>query len=393
MSAVIDDDGATGEAGVAHPSASEQRARRKRLKQERHQRIASMVRGRPELGPDTVHFDIANACNTRCTTCWHHSPFLAPEHRPSGAWKRQRLAFSDYARILDEVASLGGLAHVILSGMGDPTLNPELVAMVRHAHGHGLSVTIITNLLRADLDALLASPGELDLLTSICGVTPKSWQDFHAHPRPDGWQVLTKQLEQLRAVGFRPKHVQVINNANAHELVEMVEFAAEYPVKRVNFKLASLARGTEAVALSAHEKQHLRDELVPAAMAAAERLGVDTDLSAFARQIHPDGHATSPIAEVGCFMGYVYCRVTVEQELLYCCNTQVSIGQLGPDVSASELWRGSRYASIRSTLRRGAYFKGCTQCGKFKQNVKWHERLSELLEPGVMRSLYGGPPA
>ncbi|MFT7581407.1 MAG: MoaA/NifB/PqqE/SkfB family radical SAM enzyme, partial [Myxococcota bacterium] len=128
-------------------------------KDHRKQRIAGMLAGKPTLGPGTVHFDIANACNTRCTTCWHHSPFLEAAHRPSALWKKQRLTLAAFERIFDEFVALGGLTNIILSGMGDPTLNPALYAMVERAHAHGVAVTIITNLLRADVPRLLASPG------------------------------------------------------------------------------------------------------------------------------------------------------------------------------------------------------------------------------------------
>ncbi len=68
--------------GLSHPvpgDASATRARRKALER---LRVQSVVENRPGLGPQTVHFDIVNACNTRCTTCWHHSPYLAPAYRP-----------------------------------------------------------------------------------------------------------------------------------------------------------------------------------------------------------------------------------------------------------------------------------------------------------------------
>ncbi len=361
---------------TAPPTAAQRKANRER-------RIQGLVAGRPLLGPHTVHFDIANACNTRCTTCWHHSPHLAPEHRPSAAWRRQRLPLSAFAAMLDDLVALGGLEQIILSGMGDPTLNPELPEMVERAHGRGIGVTIITNLLRADLPRLLASPGELQLLASICGVTPGSWRAFHAHPRPGGFARLREQLRILRTRGVRPKHVQVINRDNFHELVEMVRFAADWPAARVSFKLASLSRGTEAVALTREDKVRLASELVPAAVAEAARLGVPTDLAAFARQIDPDSHKTAPIEEIGCFMGYVYARVTVAQELLYCCNTRLSLGHVAAQTPISALWESPRYAGLRASLRRGVYFEGCDQCGKLKQNVKWSERLEAKLPEAI----------
>ena len=364
----------------------DRKARRKALRKER---IAGLLEGRPRIGPETVHFDIANGCNTRCTTCWHHSPHLLPHHVPSAAWKRQRLALEDFRRMFDDLVALGGLENIILSGMGDPTLNPDLATMVEYAHQHGVAVTIITNLLKADLPRLLDSGGPLDLLTSICGVTDAVWQRFHAHPSPHGFERLLAQLTYLKRRGFRPKHVQVINTDNVHELPDMVRFAERFPVKRINFKLASLTNGTEAVALTEPQRRSLLETWIPQARAEAERLGVDTDLAAFATQVTPGSHRTAPIEDTGCFMGYLYSRVTVEGELLFCCNTNVSVGQVTTEHPLSELWSSPRYDALRAHVRAGRYFRGCDQCGKYKQNLKWSQRLRDKLPAQVFEGLIG----
>lgn len=355
----------------------------------RKQRIAGILSNEPRVGPQTVHFDIANACNTRCTTCWDHSPHLHPERVPSAAWKRQKLPFESFQATLDDLVALGGLEQIILSGMGEPFLNGSIYDMVTHAHGHGIGVTIITNLLLADLPRLLQTKGELNLLTSICGVTEPVWQAFHAHPRPDGFAELLAQLEILKAKGFRPKHVQVINAQNYRELVDMVHFARRYPVKRINFKFASLANGTEAVALSPDQKAELLGDLVPRAMAFAHAYKIDTDLDAFAAQINPDGHSTAPIEDVGCFMGLLYSRITVQGQVLFCCNTKVQVGALDGPGSFEGLWRGAAWQSRRQSVRAGRYFEGCDQCGKFKQNWKWSQKLREHLSPRDFGALLG----
>ena len=357
----------------------------------RKERLQGLLENRPRTGPQTVHFDIANACNTRCTTCWHHSPFLDDAHRPGPAWKRLQMSFDTFRAILDDLVALGGLEQIILSGMGDPTLNPRLGDMVEYAHGRGIGVTIITNLLVADLPRLLASPGELQFLASICGVTEEAWQAFHAHPKPNGFGTLLDQLGVLRDRGFSPKHVQVINRQNFHELVDMVRFAETWPAARINFKLASLSHGTEAVALSRTEKVRLRRELIPAAMELAQQLDVETDLAAFATQLHLESHRTAPIEEVGCFMGFAYCRITVDNELLYCCNTNVSVGFVSEETPFRALWEGDRHNALRDTVRAGRYFRGCDQCGKYKQNLKWSEKLrASLPEPEFQRLLGRG---
>ena len=96
-------------------------------KQQRELRMQGVLSGKPVLGPQTVHFDIANGCNVRCTTCWHHSPHLSKEHIPTIDWKRRLMSFEAFQRIMDDLITLGGLEQIILSGMGDPSLNLSLI--------------------------------------------------------------------------------------------------------------------------------------------------------------------------------------------------------------------------------------------------------------------------
>ncbi len=365
----------------------------------RRLRLEGLLAGRPRVGPQTVHFDLANACNTRCTTCWHHSPHLLPEHRPSAAWKRETLGVDAFRAALADLVALGGLEAVILSGMGDPTLNDGLYDMVAAARAADLHVTIITNALRLDVPRLMAAAQpeparHLDILASVCGVTEPVWQRFHAHPRPDGFATMLARLAEFRAAGFRPKHVQVINADNAHELVAMVDFADTHAAKSVAFKFASLAHGTEAVGLSEAQKSELVEVLVPAAMARAEALGVETDLAAFVRQVHPGSTRTAPIEDIGCFMGFLYARVTVLGEVLFCCNTQVGVGRLaGPErpdgQSFAALWNGPAWQARRDAVRAGQYFAGCDQCGKLKQNLKWSDKLRTTLGEARFLPLIG----
>ena len=351
------------------------RTLRKKLRKER---LRGVVENRPRLGPQTVHFDIANGCNVRCTTCWHHSPFLEAAHVPHMEWKKRTMSLVTFCRIMDDLLELGGLEQIILSGMGDPSLHEDLAKMVRFAHEHRVGVTIITNLLTVDLPAILASPGELDLLVSVCGVTADVWDAFHGGSLAGGFDRLLQQLQVLREVGFRPKHVQVINAQNYHQVPGMVRFAAEWEAKRVNFKFASLANGTEVVALTRDQKQELVNELIPRAQAIAQFQGVDTDLDAFQTQVSLDSHRTAPIEEVGCYMGTIYCRITVDCELLYCCNTDISVGFIDQTNSFRSLWQGPAYAALRERIGNGQYFDSCQQCGKYKQNYKWTKKLEQL---------------
>jgi len=335
--------------------------------------LAAIDAGRPERGPETIHVDVTNGCNTNCITCWDHSPLLA-RPRPA-AWKRRRVEPADVEALLDDVLGLGGLRAVILSGMGDPFVHPDIYRLIEAVKRRGLHLTIITNLMPADPERVLALDVD-QLLIGIHAASEAAYRAFHPSFRADEWSRLHAALARFAAAGRRYKHVQVICRTNAGELVEMIELADRYRAAQVNFKLAGLGDGTEGCRIDDHQRRRLRDHDVAAAAARAAELGVTTNLDVFAGQLAAGGAATASIAEVGCFMGYVYARITVDGTVLYCCNTEVVVGSLADGTRFSELWRGPAWERLRARMRRGDYLVSCDQCGKLNQNLKLSRRFA-----------------
>ena len=94
-------------------------------------RLQEIVDGTARLGPETVHIDVTNGCNTNCITCWDHSPLLAVAR--SASWKRKRVDPAEVETLLDDLVALGGLRNIILSGMGEPFTHPAIYAMIEAA--------------------------------------------------------------------------------------------------------------------------------------------------------------------------------------------------------------------------------------------------------------------
>ena len=348
-------------------------------------KLAGIERGAPLTGPETIHIDITNGCNTNCVTCWDHSPYLTLGR--SGAWKRQRVEVAQVREILDEAADLGGHRAVILSGMGEPFTHPDVYAMIEEVKRRGLHLTLITNLVAADAERVIAL-GVDQLLIGIHGASEAAYRAFHPSFQADEWQRLHAMLARFAAAGRRFKHVHVICAVNADELPAMVEQGARYQAAQINFKLASLREGTEAVRASRAQLLRLQEELLPLAQEQAQALQLETNLAVFAQQLAASlsgapgaaddeaGAATAPIADVGCFMGYVYTRVLVDGTVLYCCNPEVRVGTLADGTRLAALWRGPLWQGLRDRLRRGDYFASCAQCGKFNQNVQLGRRFA-----------------
>jgi MoaA/NifB/PqqE/SkfB family radical SAM enzyme len=350
--------------------------------------LDGIAAGAPRTGPRTVHVDVTNACNAACITCWDHSPLLVEQR--TVAWKKRRIDLDVFDQLAGDLAALGSVKAIILSGMGDPLVHPDIYTMIARAKREGWHVTVMTNLIAADIDRL-APLGVDQFLVGVHGATPRAYSAFHP-----GWDereffTLCRYLRRLGATASKVRHVQVINRDTAPEFVDMVRFGHQFRADRVNFKLASLYGGTETCRITDEQRDWLAREAIPRARALGSELGVATNAELFATQLaagEEDESATVPIAAVGCFQGYVYTRITASLDVLYCCNTEVKVGSLA-DARFAELWRGEAWQALRDRLRRGDYFAGCERCGKFEQNVAWSRRVRDELGEAVWRQAVG----
>lgn len=329
--------------------------------------------GVPTVGPSNVHIDITNACNAACVTCWDHSPHL--ETPRSNAWKRQRLPLSTFHALCDDLASMGSVRAVVVSGMGEPLTHPDVYEMLHRVKAEGWHLTLLSNLVAADIDRLAAC-GVDNLLVGVQGASPDAYTAFHPGWSEQHFFTMCRSMRRLARAGTTLRHVQVIDRHTAPEVVEMVRFGKLFQAERVNYKLASLAAGTEQVGITAEQRDWLLAQAVPQARALAAELGVATNLDLFEQQLRAaqgELRATTSMDEVGCAMGHVYTRIAVTGEVLYCCNTEVVVGHLD-DGPVSTQWWGEAWQALRERIARHEWFPGCERCGKFEQNVKWAAR-------------------
>ncbi len=343
-------------------------------RQARAAALRGLRQGRPVAGPLSVHIDITNGCNARCVSCWDHSPLLR-EPRPA-AWKRRRMSLDDFEGLLAQLEALGSVQDVVLSGMGEPLTHPDVYAMIGAVKRRGFSLTLITNLLAADPERLSSCCPD-QLLVGVHGVTPQVYEAFHPGWDEEDFFRLCQVLRTLQRADAKVRHVHVVCEPNAHQIVPMVRFGRTFGAERVNFKLASLRGGTEACAVTPEQLAWLREQGVPEARERALRRSVSTNLDLFERQLEAgrgDALVTTDMAALGCAMGYVYARITVELEVLFCCDTELRVGSLR-DEPFEDLWYGSAWQAWRDGLAAERFPAGCQRCGKVEQNRKWRERL------------------
>lgn len=338
--------------------------------------LRGIAAGRPLIGPQNVHIDVTNACNAACITCWDHSPLLRVP-RPA-SWKRRSMPRARFDAIVAQLGTLGSVEAVVLSGMGDPLVHPDIYDLITTIAQRGWHLTLLSNLIAADPERL-ATAGVDQLLVGVHGARPETYAAFHPGWSETQFFRLCKTLRVLGRAGVRMRHVQVIDRNTAPDVPDMVAFGRQFGADRVNFKLASLAGGTERTAITADQLQWLREEGVPLARERARAQGVHTNLDLFETQLAAAAGApltTTPIREIGCYMGFVYTRITVDEDVLFCCNTAVKVGSLR-EADLAALWEGAAWQAARDAVAEGRYFEGCERCGKYEQNVKWAARVRQ----------------
>ena len=158
--------------------------------------LDGIVQGRPQHGPTNVHIDVTNACNAACITCWDHSPLLS-EPRPV-SWKRRQFSLADFTRLVEGLDAMGSVEAVILSGMGEPLVHPDIYSMASMVKQRGWHLTMLTNLVAADIDTLIDC-GVDQLLVGVHGVTPATYGAFHPGWDEKEFFVMCQYLRRLRS--------------------------------------------------------------------------------------------------------------------------------------------------------------------------------------------------
>ena len=155
------------------------------------------------LLPPAVNFHINRHCNARCRFCF------ATFRDVSG-----QLSLAEAMKTIDLLHAAG--AEKLNFAGGEPTLHPQLGALLRHAHGLGLVTSVVTN--GARLERLLLEHAEV---LDWAGLSVDSAREDVevALGRSRGQHVAqsVRLAEQCRAAGVRVKLNTVVTTLNAEE--------------------------------------------------------------------------------------------------------------------------------------------------------------------------------
>ena len=175
-----------------------------------------------------IFFHILTGCNLKCRHCYINPEQHGHQTLPLATIERWLSAFEDKA----------GQANLVLLG-GEPTLHPELAAVVKYSRRMGFkSITIDTNgyLFHNILERV--SPEEVDFFSfSLDGATALT----NDRIRGEGsYEACLDGIRRTVKSGFAASLIYTVSQANLHELEAMVPLVRELGIKRFFIQVLGL---------------------------------------------------------------------------------------------------------------------------------------------------------
>jgi radical SAM protein with 4Fe4S-binding SPASM domain len=301
------------------------------------------------------------------------------------------IASDVFERVVRDLASLG-TRQLDIVGRGEPLLHPDAGGMIRLAKSLGFTVTLTTN--GSPLDGALSDElmeAGLDRIrVSLNAARRATYPLIHQNQGSDAFDQITRQVAQLcaRRTETRSRlHVSlsfVVLATNFRELADMVELAGSLGANSAHFQHNVHTQHADDRPLSGEEYAELISQRIPAAIAAARRAGVETDLEALAESppAYLAGSKGTP-SMVPCYVGHFFTTVLGNGQVMACCQTQEALGNVNQDGFRS-VWNGEAYRRFRRDARSLPGSAGslsayeCDRCFFRPHNVAVHNALHPL---------------
>jgi len=230
-----------------------------------------------------LRVSVTDRCNLRCRYCLPEGARFAPELAES----------SEIQSLTQLIHTAVGVHKVRLTG-GEPTLNPDLIAYVRHARRLAPVVGLTSNgVLLAPLVPALFEAGLNRLNISLDAVTA---DDFRRSARRDGLDQVIAAIRAARRTGFTPVKVNCVAMRDT-DFTAMVRFATFEGVHLRFIELMAIGEARPWQATEYVSSELIRERLYADGLSLTERSDQDEPTS---RVWQIDGHSLDD-----CSVGFI----------------------------------------------------------------------------------------
>jgi MoaA/NifB/PqqE/SkfB family radical SAM enzyme len=311
--------------------------------------------------PVTVELDMTNVCNQKCPHCFG----FYPER------DQARMCLAEAKAVLEQLKEAGARG-VTFTGGGDPTVNPDTPAAVRHARALGLDVGFITNAQRLTPDAARAV---VECCTwarvSLDAATPEVFRLTHGMAAPEWEKVLgnVRLLVRLKresgsavtlGVGF------LTSAATKRDIRAFAALGAELGVDYAQYRPLLRRHGEPE---QDYSDASVLEEML-AARAAYETPSYKVLCSEHKYRLIAQGELERPYKK--CYGQDFAAVVGADRKMYVCCHMRgvpkYELGDLN-ETTVSELWGSEKRRAVADSVD----FKDCPplcRCDSFNQ-ILW----------------------
>lgn len=291
-------------------------------------------------GPTSANIEVTNLCNIDCIMC-----------RRTG-WGKGRsvgnMSLEQFGDILDQIPTL---RTSVLTGIGEPLINKEFLAMLRLATERGVASSFVTNatLLTRQGSEKLTEMRRLasQIIVSVDSPDPKEFEEIRVRAKFDEVMEGTRALTAAGKgeAGMAPIRINtVVMESTVHRMAQTVRMCADLGVNIVTFTPIMEYRPDVDV----WEERHITSAAkLKSNQQEAETLGkelgvlVTTDVVS-----HP---ALSPY--LGCAAPWDSIAVTYDGYVCPCCmlndSDEIHFGNLFEE-PFTDIWNGEQYRQFRA---------------------------------------------
>ncbi|OGQ94983.1 MAG: hypothetical protein A2284_04905 [Deltaproteobacteria bacterium RIFOXYA12_FULL_61_11] len=358
------------------------------------------------IGPEIVHLDLSNTCNSNCQFCGYHSDLIGDWDWKTPGWDREQLPIIKAREVIGDLRDLRCNRHVAVCGEGDPATHPQVMEILSLLKQAGLGTALYTNGIgfrAADFRRMVDLGVDL-LYVNLSAGTPVGYTSLQPRQTAEVFHRLVADLKAMveyqRACGKRTPELtlkHVLTSLNYRELPDMVALSRHVGAGSLYPELMHFSgANTRHLYLEPAKIDELRGLWEQAKRDCAAH-GIplmdqlDLQLAGFSTRQAEEQHLWTYdlYRRRGCYAGWFFTRVYTDQSLGFCCRHR-KLDSLQHQ-SLREALFSDTYQTMRIQAKRFAVEDNhrcsngtlllspdCNQCGNFYTNETYYRELVRL---------------